>query len=138
MNSTRLRRAGALSLLVVALGGLRTAGALELAPALFLGSDAARACGASRVHVECEVEYDSDLQGYGVSAARLSGLDQRCQGYDVVVSLNGPGGVPLAELSAAVEATRLRVVVPAGTPVPAERLTGVSVVLRGPEARPRG
>ena len=67
----------------------------------------------------------------GLDWATLSGLDERCQGFDVVVSLNGPGGVLLAEMTSAVEATRMRVAVPVGTPVAAEQLTGVSVVLRG-------
>ncbi len=55
-------------------------------------------------------------------------------GYEVIVSLNGPGGATLAEMTAQVEATQMRVAVPAGTPVAAEQLTGVSVVLRGGEA----
>nr|WP_297429609.1 hypothetical protein [uncultured Actinotalea sp.] len=66
-----------------------------------------------------------------MSAARLSGLDERCEGGDVVVTLSGPGGAPLADLSTVVTGDDLRVVVPAETPVPADRLTGVSLVVRG-------
>ena len=131
-SSTGVRKAATVALLVAALAGLRTAGALETgaSPAIFLGTDVAQQCGASPVHVAYDVDYDSDLRGYGVSAANLSGLDERCQGFDVIVSLNGPGGALLAEMSSAVEATRMRVAVPAGTPVAAEQLTGVSIVLR--------
>ena len=132
--TSKLRKATAVALFIAALGALRTAGALEagaVVPSIFLGSDDTRSCGASLIEVDYEVDYDSDLQGYGVSAARLSGLDERCQGFDVVVSLNGPGGVLLAEMTSAVDATRMRVAVPVGTPVAAEQLTGVSVVLRG-------
>lgn len=134
MTSTRIRKAASVAILVAALGGLRTAGALGsdgTGMAIFLGDDQAAACGASQVMIDYDVDYDVDLQGYGVSAARLSGLDARCQGYDVVVSLNGPGGVQLAEMTEQVETTQLSVVVPAGTPVGAEQLTGVSIVLRG-------
>lgn len=129
MTRTTLRRAASVALLVAALASLRTAGAL--APAVLVGSDADQGCGSSPIEVTYDLDYSSDLQGYGVSAARLSGLDERCQGYDVVVSLNGPGGVLLAEMTAGVEATRMRVAVPVATPVAAEQLTGVSVVLRG-------
>ena len=80
-----------------------------------------------------DVAYVAALHGYGVSAARLSGLDERCQGYDVVVTLSGPGGAPLAEMTAVVAASEMDVVVPAATPVGADELTGVSVVLREAE-----
>jgi hypothetical protein len=126
------RKAAAVALGVAALAGLPTAralGAAVPAPELFVGAADAQACGSSSVEVAYDLAYDVDLAGYGVSAARLSGLDERCLGYDAVVSLNGPGGVPLAEMTAQVDATQLRVAVPAGTPVSAEQLTGVSVVL---------
>ncbi len=123
-----------MALVVAALAGMPTASALGSSlsiPALFVGASGADTCGSSVVAVDYDVEYDADLGGYGVAAARLSGLDERCQGYDVIVSLNGPGGAALAEMTAQVEATQMRVAVPAGTPVAAEQLTGVSVVLRG-------
>lgn len=135
MTSSTQRRATSVALLAVALIGLRTAGAtsndLLVGGTIQSGADSEAPCGTSVVTIDYDVDYDSDLQGYGVSAARLSGLDERCQGFDVVVSLNGPGGVLLAEMTSAVEATRMRVAVPVGTPVAAEQLTGVSVVLRG-------
>lgn len=123
-----------MALVVLALAGLPTANALGSSltvPGLLVGDDGAQACGSSTVEVDYDVTYDVDLGGYGVSAAQLSGLDERCQGYDVIVSLNGPGGASLAEMTSVVEATQMRVAVPAGTPVAAEQLTGVSVVLRG-------
>lgn len=134
VSSARTRRATAVALVGMALAALPTAGALGSGmsiPALLVGSSLADPCTSSVIEVEYDLAYDVDLGGYGVSAARLSGLDERCQGYDVVVSLNGPGGVRLAEMTAVVEATRVRVAVPAKTPVPAEQLTGVSVVLSG-------
>lgn len=130
MSSTR--KAAAVALGLVALAGLPTATALgagRSVPELFIGAADAQACGSSSVEVDYDLAYDVDLAGYGVSAARLSGLDEHCLGYDAVVSLNGPGGVRLAEMTAEVDATQMRVAVPAGTPVSAEQLTGVSVVL---------
>jgi hypothetical protein len=132
--SVTSRRATAVALVVAALAGLPTANALgsSLAtPALLVGDSGSDACGSSPVDVEYDVAYDVDLGGYGVSAARLSGLDERCQGYLLTVSLNGPGGATLAEMTTEVEAAQMRVAVPAETPVSAEQLTGVSVVLRG-------
>jgi len=120
------------ALLALALLGIRAAGALgadSLTGSVLVGGLATDACSTSPVAIDYDTAYDFALQGYGVSAARLSGLDERCHGYDVVVTLNGPGGVPLATMSGQVEATQIRVAVPAATPVSAEQLTGVSVVL---------
>ncbi|NTW40679.1 MAG: hypothetical protein HGA44_12470, partial [Cellulomonadaceae bacterium] len=131
MTSTKTRRAASVALVGAALVGLQTASAIGAdldGRDLFVGADSVDTCSSSAITVDYDVDYDSDLQGYGVSAAELSGFDAQCQGYDLIVSLNGPGGVPLAEMTSAVEATRVRVAVPAGTPVAAEQLTGVSVV----------
>ncbi|MCV2395070.1 hypothetical protein OEB99_12195 [Actinotalea sp. M2MS4P-6] len=134
MSSASTRRATAVALVVMALAAVPTANALGSglsAPGLLIGSSAADPCGSSAIEVDYDLAYDVELGGYGVSAAWLSGLDERCQGYDAIVSLNGPGGAPLAEMTTEIDATRVRVVVPAATPVAAEQLTGVSVVLRG-------
>lgn len=101
---------------------------------ILMGSSAAEQCSSSQVEVDYDVAYVAELSGYGVIAAQLSGLDEQCEGYDVRVALNGPGGAPLAEMSAAVSGTQMRVEVPAGSPVAAEQLTGVSVVLASVEA----
>ena len=101
---------------------------------IVVGSSAGEQCSSSMIEVDYDVAYDAVLKGYGVTAAQLSGLDERCEGYDVIVSLSGPGGALLAEMTAAVVGTQMRVEVPAGTPVAAEHLTGVSVVLRSVEA----
>ncbi|MCL3861513.1 hypothetical protein [Actinotalea sp. K2] len=134
MSSRKNRQAVAVALCAVALVGLRAASAagtdLE-GPFFSVGGDAAtEQCNDSQITIDYDVAYDAALKGYGVSAARLSGLDEQCQGYDVVVSLNGPGGAPLAEITAEVRAPQMDVVVPASTPVGADQLTGVSVVLR--------
>lgn len=132
MKNASARRAASVALLALALLGVRAAGALgadAYGSAILVGGTGNDDCGRSTIAVDYDVDFDLDLQGYGVSAARLSGLDERCQGYDVVVTLNGPGGVPLAEMARQVDATRMRVAVPADTPVSAEQLTGVSVVL---------
>lgn len=131
--SVTSRRATAVALVVAALAALPTANALGsslAAPALLVGDSGSGACGSTPIDVDYDVAYDRDLGGFGVSAARLSGLDERCQGYLLTVSLNGPGGATLAEMTTKVEATQMRVAVPAATPVSAEQLTGVSVVLR--------
>ena len=132
MNHATARRAASVALLALALVGMRAAGALgsdSLGGSILVGGSSDDGCGRSQVTIDYDTAYVVDLHGYGVSAARLSGLDERCHGYDVVVTLNGPGGVPLATLSGQVDAARLRVAVPAGSPVSAELLTGVSVVL---------
>lgn len=131
------RKAASVALVALALVGVRTAAAAggDLGDQeLLVGSSTAEGCSSSQVEVDYDVAYDAALQGYGVSAARLSGLDERCQGYDVVVTLSGPGGAALAEMTAAAHGPEMRVVVPAGTPVGAEQLTGVSVVLSAGEA----
>lgn len=133
MSSASTRRATAVALVAMALAAVPTASALGAGTSgdvLLVGSSGESACASSTVDVEYDVAYDVALGGFGVSAARLSGLDQRCTGYDAIVSLRGPGGAPLAEMTAQVDATQMRVAVPAGTPVPAEQLTGVSVVLK--------
>ena len=132
MNHATARRAASVALLALALIGVRAAGAFgadSLGGSILVGGSTDDGCGRSQVAIDYDTAYDVDLHGYGVSAARLSGLDERCHGYDIVVTLNGPGGVPLATLSGQVDATRVRVVVPASSPVSAEQLTGVSVVL---------
>ena len=132
LNSRKHRKATAVALVAVALVGLRTASAAgaDLDPQqLFVGSGTAEQCGSSSISIDYDVAYDATLRGYGVSATQLSGLDVRCQGYDVIVSLSGPGGVPLAEMTAVVDGEQMRVAVPVSTPVAVEDLTGVSVVL---------
>ena len=101
---------------------------------IVVGSGAGELCTDSAIEVDYDVAYDAGLKGYGVTAAQLSGLDEQCEGYDVIVSLSGPGGAMLAEMTTAVVGTQMRVEVPAGSPVAAEQLTGVSVVLRSVEA----
>jgi len=95
MNSRKTRKAAAVALIALAGLGVRTAsaaGADFSAQELFIGSSAAEQCNSSQVTVDYDVAYDAALKGYGVSAAQLSGLDAQCQGYDVTVSLSGPGG----------------------------------------------
>ena len=101
---------------------------------VLVGSSTAEQCNSSQVTVDYDVAYVAELSGYGVTAAQLSGLAAECEGYDVIVSLSGPGGASLAEMTAAVSGTQMRVEVPAGSPVAAEQLAGVSVVLRSVEA----
>ena len=136
MTSQRNRKAAAVALVALAMVGVRTASAAgaDLGDQLLIGNDGAEQCSSSQIQIDYDVAYDAALQGYGVTAAQLSGLDERCLGYDAIVTLSGPGGAPLAEVTAAVDASSMRVVVPAATPVSAEQLTGVSVVLRDAEA----
>jgi len=134
MNSRKSRKAAAVALIALAGLGVRTAsaaGADFSAKELFIGSSTAEQCGSSAVEVDYEVAYDAALTGYGVTGAQLSGLDEQCMGYDVIVSLSGPGGATLAEMAAVVSGAEMLVQVPVGTPVAAEQLTGVSVVLKG-------
>lgn len=130
MVSTKNRRAASVALVALALVGVRVAAAHGgLGDEVLVASTTTQLCSSSDVHIDYDVAYVAALQGYGVSAARLSGLDERCQGYDAVVSLSGPGGALLAEASAVVDGTDMTVVVPAETPVAADELTGVSLVL---------
>ncbi|MHA3946761.1 hypothetical protein [Cellulomonas bogoriensis] len=130
MVGRRGRRAVSVLLVALAVVGVRVASAGDVqGPWVRVGEDTTAGCGTQQVQVDYDVEYVAELPGYGVSAARLSGLDERCHGHEVLVTLSGPGGVALAELSAQVTGTEMTVVVPAGTPVGAEALTGVSVVL---------
>ncbi len=134
MISTRSRKAASVALVAVGLLGIRaaSAGGADLGgQQTLVGSDSTERCSSAQVQIDYDVAYDAALQGYGASVARLCGLGERCLGHDVVVTLNGPGGVPLAELTAVVTASEMDVVVPPATPVAAERLTGVSVVLSG-------
>ncbi|MDT0167019.1 hypothetical protein Q9R32_15815 [Actinotalea sp. AC32] len=131
MVSTKNRRAASVALVALALVGVRAAAAAGggIGDELLVASTTTELCSSSDVRIDYDVTYVAALQGYGVSAARLSGLDERCQGYDAIVSLSGPGGALLAEGSAVVDGTEVTVVVPAETPVAADDLTGVSVVL---------
>ena len=136
MNS-RHRKAASVALVALALVGVRTASAAGAdlgGQQILIGVDELQGCSSSQMVVDYDVAYDAALQGYGVSAARLSGLDASCQGRDVVVTLSGPGGVPLTELSAVIDASEMTIAVPALTPVAAEQLTGVSIVLRDASA----
>ena len=133
MTSQRNRKAAAVALVALAMVGVRTASAAGAdlgGQQILIGDSSAEQCSSSQVQIDYDVAYDAALQGYGVDAAQLSGLSERCQGYDVVVTLSGPGGVALAEVTAVVDASDMRVVVPVETPVAAEQLTGVSIVLR--------
>ena len=134
MNSRKSRKAAAVALIALAGLGVRTAsaaGADFSAREILIGSSTAEQCGSSAVEVDYEVAYDAALTCYGVTGAQLSGLDEQCMGYDVIVSLSGPGGATLAEMAAVVSGAEMLVQVPVGTPVAAEQLTGVSVVLKG-------
>ena len=135
MISRKHRKAASVALVAVALVGVRAAAAAGVpgGEELFVGSESADACGSSSIDIDYDVAYDAALQAYGISAARLSGLDERCQGYEVIVSLSGPGGAQLAEVTAVVDGSQMRVEMPASAPVSAEQLTGVSVALRSPE-----
>jgi hypothetical protein len=136
MNSRKSRKVASMLLVAVALLGVRAASASGLGldgDDLFVGGDLAEDCGSSSVAVDYDVAYDAALKGYGVSAAQLSGLDERCQGYEVIVTLSGPGGATLAEMTAVVNGEEVRVEVPPATPVAAEHLAGVAVVLRSAE-----
>ena len=136
MNSHKNRKAASVALVAVALLGVRAASAAGAdldGQQILIGSSTNAECSTSQVQIDYDVAYDATLQGFGVSAAQLSGLDERCQGYDVIVSLSGPGGVALAEIAAVVDGSQMRVEVPVTTPVAAEQLTGVSVVLREAE-----
>ena len=126
----------AVALLGLAAVGVRTASAAgaEDPLSILVGNERAEACGSSQVAVDYDVAYDAALKGYGIAAAELSGFDERCEGWDVTVSLSGPGGATLAEMTAVVAGERVRVDVPVDTPVSAEHLSGVAVVLRGGEA----
>jgi hypothetical protein len=136
MNTRGARKVAAVALLGLAAIGVRSAYAADGGDPfqILVGSERTEACGSSQVAVDYDVAYDAALQGYGITAAELSGFDERCEGWDVIVSLSGPGGATLAELTAVVAGDRVRVDVPAATPVAAEHLTGVAVVLRGGEA----
>ena len=131
MVSTKNRRAASVALVALALVGVRAAAAAggDLGEEILVAGTQTERCSSSDVHIDYDVAYVAALQGYGVSAARLSGLDAACQGHDVVVTLSGPGGVALAEVTAVVAGSQMTVAVPAVSPVPAEQLTGVSVAL---------
>lgn len=132
----RTRKAASVALVAAALIGVRTASAAGAdlgGQQILVGNDAGEACSSAVMEVEYDVAYDATLQGFGVSAARLSGLDAACQGRDLVVTLSGPGGAALAELTAVAQGSQMTLAVPATTPVAAEQLTGVSVVLSGSE-----
>ena len=134
MNSRKSRKAAAVALIALAGLGVRTAsaaGADFSVREILIGSSTAEQCNSSQVTVDYDVAYDAALTGYGVTGAQLSGLDEQCMGYDVIVSLSGPGGATLAEMAAVVSGAEMLVQVPVGTPVAAEQLTGVSVVLKG-------
>jgi hypothetical protein len=125
------------TLLVAALGSLPVGHALGASfstPALLVGESASEPCGDQTVDVDYDVAYNVDLGGFGISDVQLSGLGDHCEGYTVSVALEGLGGVPLAEMTTEVAAAQVSVAVPAGTPVSAEQLTGVSVVLKRGEA----
>ena len=136
MNTRAARKIAALALVGLAAFGVRTAFAAggEDAFAILVGASETTQCNSSQVSVDYDVAYDATLMGYGVTAALLSGLDARCEGWDVTVSLNGPGGATLAEMTTVVAGEQVRVEVPAGSPVAAEQLAGVAVVLNGAEA----
>jgi len=137
MDTRRSRKAAAVALVALAVLGIRAASAAGVGAGpqeLFVGNETAEQCSSSAVTVDYDVAYDAALSGYGITAAHLSGLDERCLGYDVIVSLNGSGGTRLAELTAVVDGEEMRVEVPAATPVSAEHLAGVAVVLKSAEA----
>ena len=137
MNTRVARKAAAVALVGLAAVGVRTAsaaGSLGDPFEILIGNEATAACSSSQISVDYDVAYDAALRGYGVTAAQLSGLDERCEGWDVIVSLSGPGGAVLAEMTAVVAGEEMRVEVPSATPVAAEHLAGVAVVLRGAEA----
>jgi hypothetical protein len=137
VNTRAARKLTAVALVGLAAFGVRSAyaaGGSDDPLAILVGGDTTEQCASSRVSVDYDVAYDATLMGYGVTAARLSGLDAVCEGWDVTVSLTGPGGAPLAEMTTVVAGEQVRVEVPADTPVAAEHVAGVAVVLTGAEA----
>ncbi len=133
MLSKKSRQAASVALVALAVLGLRAASAAGAdlpGGNILIGNDGATQCSTAPVTIDYDVAYDAALRGHAVSAARLSGLDEHCAGYEAVVTLQGPAGAPLAELTGVVDGSDLRLVVPAGSPVGAEGLTGVSLVLK--------
>ena len=136
MNTRAARKVAAVALVGLAALGVRTASAAGPAGdpvEILVGSSDTAQCSSAQVSVDYDVAYDATLMGYGVTAALLSGLE-RCEGWDVTVSLNGPGGATLAEMTTVVAGEQVRVEVPVGSPVSAEHVAGAAVVLRGAEA----
>ena len=132
MKSRMFKKVVSVSLMALAAIGVRAASAAGAgldSEQILIGSSTAEQCNSSQISINYEVAYDAVLKGFGVSAAQLSGLDERCQGYEITVSLSGPGGVALAEMTAAVDGHEMRIAVPVATPVAAEQLAGVAVVL---------
>jgi hypothetical protein len=137
MKSRTCRKVVSVSFVALAAIGVRTASAAGAgldSEQILIGSSTAEQCNSSQISIDYEVAYDAALKGYGVSAAQLSGLDERCQGYDITVSLSGPGGVALAEMTVPVDGQEMRIEVPVATPVAAEQLAGVAVVLTSAQA----
>lgn len=121
----------AIGSLVVAVAALGIRAAQAAAPEdLLVGTSDATACSEALVTVDYDVAYSPTLGGYAVTAAHVSGLDPQCAGT-LTVSLTGPRGAPLLELSSPVAAATATLAVPPGTPVRAEAVFGVSVALSG-------
>lgn len=95
MNTRGARKVAAVALAGLAVLGVRSAsaaGGIGDPFEILVGNQSAEQCSSSRITVGYDVAYDAALRGYGVTAAQLSGLDARCSGWDVTVSLSGPGG----------------------------------------------
>lgn len=97
---------------------------------VLVGSAEASACSQALVTVDYDVAYSPEAGGYAVTAAHVSGLDPTCA-TTVTVSLTGPNGAALLELTSPVVAATATLAIPRGTPVRAEAVSGVSVVLSG-------
>lgn len=127
MLSNKHRIAASTVLVAVAMFGVRTA---QAAPAdVLVGASQTSSCASSHVLVDYDVAYSTDAGGYTVDAVTVTGLGEGCLGADLTVTVTGPNGAPLLELSSPVAAATATLAVPPGTLVRAEAISGVSVVL---------
>ncbi|RYV51247.1 hypothetical protein [Pengzhenrongella frigida] len=77
------------------------------------------------------VDYVTDLDGYGVTGAELTGMGAECEGRTVQVSFTADDGALLAKASALISTPRTAVVLAEPAAIDASQVAGVSVAVVG-------
>jgi hypothetical protein len=134
MSSHQIKNRSAVVLLAVVLGlagvrGAAAAGVNVLGQSLGAGSGGVGQCSSQGIDVGYGVGYSEKVGGFAVTSVTLTGISAECVGRHVAVALAGSDGKPMASVKGQVSGADTTITVPVSTPVSAEQLGGVSVVI---------
>lgn len=132
MARTKRRKAAALALVAVGVAGLSIASAAQLnlnSASLGAGMTAVASCQEEPIDVGFANSYSTAAERYDATAVTLSNVQEACQGLSLKITLTDADGVVLGTELTGTVATAASGSYALSTPVSAEDVTGVAVVI---------